>query len=352
MQREGVASMLDYLAWIIGAVTAAAAGGYSLGVRAGRPMPAGRAACSPRLVGDIPQQASADTRASLDGPGAQALLRAVRSWAFQLQDIDVAAAAASPHDMLIIDRSRDGREEHAFFRAEVSRMQRKPDGGRRLVLACCSIGMAESFRGYWRSAWATQKPDWLLDADPDNCETRFVRFWHPGWQRLLFGTADAEVDRILARGFDGICLDACDVTADIDRLGGIGTRLELDRAMVALARRISSYAKHRRPGFLVLIQNAEALLACPELRQSIDGVVKEDLFFGLEERESENRAKDIRRSLRLLDLARGEGMPIFLVEYLASPDKSLKARAAARRLGFPLYRARPDRALDHLESGP
>ena len=93
---------------------------------------------------------SADNRS--DGRRATAVAPAekkIKSWHYQLQDINPSAIAKSPADMVVIDYSG---ENGAFTKAQVERMKRKPDGSRRVVIAYMSIGEAETYRWYWPQA--------------------------------------------------------------------------------------------------------------------------------------------------------------------------------------------------------
>jgi len=38
----------------------------------------------------------------------------------------------------------------------------------------------------------------------------FVKYWHPGWQQLLYGSEAAALDQIIRAGFDGVFLDVVD----------------------------------------------------------------------------------------------------------------------------------------------
>src|SRR5690606_7270424 len=90
--------------------------------------------------------------AALAAP-ARLSLADVESWGYQLQQVERDAVATSPYDLMVIDYSRNGSAELAFSRADVAAMQRKPDGGARLVLAYLSIGEAEDYRSYWQRGW-------------------------------------------------------------------------------------------------------------------------------------------------------------------------------------------------------
>jgi len=290
-------------------------------------------------------------------PAAEAPLpsiTSVRSWGYQLQDLDVKRAAASHFDLLVIDYAKDGTDDTALTPAEVARIQAKPDGGRRLVLAYLSIGEAESYRFYWRKPWSRQRPAWLLRENPDWDQNYAVCFWDPEWQALLFGNPEAYLDKILAQGFDGIYLDKCDVTEDLRRRErkAAATRTDLEGDMVELVRRLADYARRTRPGFLVVMQNAETLLERAELRRAIDAVAKEELLFGLDAAEKANDRDEIDWARKRLDLVRTDGKPVLVVEYLDNGAKIAQAAKATRDFGYVLYVADKDRELDSLREDP
>ena len=166
--------------------------------------------------------------------GTAGLLKRAQSWGYQLQNLDLNRAAASPFDLLVIDYATDGDQASALKPAEVARLQKKSDGTRRLVIAYLSIGEAESYRSYWKKDWKRQRPAWLLGENPEWEENYAVCFWDPGWQANLCGSPDAYLDRILAQGFDGIYLDKCDVGEDLKRREKQAARQRLYRAMQAL----------------------------------------------------------------------------------------------------------------------
>lgn len=355
--------------------------GFLLGRRSGGPAPAGTVQSIPTpIAGPVPPvpdrteaaarvptprstaaEAARDRRLgvpetrttvppAVDGATATGLLGRAQSWGYQLQDLDLKRAAASPFDVLVVDYARDGTDDSALKPAEVARLQAKPDGSRRLVLAYLSIGEAESYRSYWRKEWKRQRPAWLLKENPDWEENYSVCFWDPDWQSLICGSADAYLDRILAQGFDGIYLDKCDVTEDLkrhERKAAAGRR-DLDGDMVAFVQRLAAYARARRPGFLVVMQNAEPLLERPELRQAIDAAAKEELLYGLDDPEKANNSDEVAWSRERLDLMRRDGKPVFVVEYLSNRAKIAEAAERIRKLGYVLYVSDKDRELDKL----
>ncbi len=308
------------------------------------PRPAGMPAAKPASA---IRPATPSTSGSLTG-----LLAHARSWGYQLQNLDVARAAASAHDLLVIDYSRDGTEAGALKPAEIERLKVKPDGQRRIVVAYCSVGEAESYRAYWQKGWKREHPAWLLGENPEWHENYAVCFWDQGWQRIVCGDPNALVDRIIAQGFDGIYLDKCDVYEDLrEHFKSIAkSRPNLEGDMVAFVRRISAYAKGKRPKFLVIMQNAEPLLGRAELRQAIDASAKEELLFGLDRVEKPNARADVEESRILLDHMKQDGKPVFMVEYLANEARIGEAVQAAAKLGYVLYIAPKDRELARLNA--
>jgi len=274
----------------------------------------------------------------------------VQTWGYQLQDLDLKRAAASSLDMLVVDYARNGTDRTALKAGEVARLQRRRDSSRRIVLAYLSIGEAESYRFYWRRSWSRHRPDWLLSENPDWEQNYAVCFWRPEWQALLYGSPQSYLDKIIAQGFDGIYLDKCDVFDDLRRRErkAAAIRTDLESDMVELVKRIADYARERRPGFLVVMQNAEALLERVDLRKTLDAVAKEELLFGLDAAEQPNDADDVDWSRQRLDLMRGDDKPAFIVEYLNNPEKVAYAARATEDMGYVLYVSDKNRELDRL----
>ena len=357
--------MIEALPWILFLAVVAAVVGFFAGrlslrasppqVTAVRPEDRDAGSRAPLLSTRQPKAASAipATSAALRGPGVAPPARplaAAKSWGYQLQNLDVARAAASPFDLLVVDYAKEEADAGAWTAGEIERLKLKPDGGRRLVFAYCSIGEAESYRAYWQKDWKRDKPAWLLGENPEWHENYSVCFWDQGWQRIVCGDPTALIDQIVARGFDGIYLDKCDVTEDLrEHFKAVArTRPDLEGDMVGFVTRISAYAKAKRPGFLVIMQNAEALLERAELRRAIDAVAKEELLFGLDRAEKPNTRDEVEESRVLLDRMKQDGKPVFMVEYLASPQRIAEAAAAAAKLGYVLYVAPKDRELARL----
>jgi cysteinyl-tRNA synthetase, unknown class len=282
------------------------------------------------------------------GPRAGPSIMEARTWGYQLQNA-APDRIASAIDVLVIDSQRSREPHTTVSPADVRRFKTRPDGRERIVLAYLSVGEAESYRYYWRSHWSFLRPSWLGAENAEWKGNFKVRFWQTGWQKILLDQRrslfdvmfemiseerKAYIDRILDAGFDGVYLDRVDI---YEEWATEHSRAETD--MIALVSALSGYAKARRPGFLIVPQNAEELLQHASYRGQIDAVGKEDLFFGISHSEDENPAKDVAASVAYLNRARADKLPVFVVEYLTSPEKRAWAAARAREHGFLLHYA-------------
>jgi cysteinyl-tRNA synthetase len=297
----------------------------------GRGKRAAPAASEPVVAAPTPTEAAPVTDA----------LAAVRSWGYQLKNVRTEEIARSPYDLAVIDYASGGKGAKPFTRAEVQRMQRRPDGTRRLIFAYLSIGEAESYRWYWNKAWTRPelRPPWLGEENDNWRDNHLVRFWHPEWKRIVYEGAGSYLDQILAAGFDGVYLDRADVC--FHWRGQADTGIEPVSEMVAFVEALSQTAKvraasaHRRAEpFYIIAQNAEELFDHPRYRAAIDGIAKEDLFYGLEGDEEENIAREIAYSTVQLGRVRAAGKAVLVVEYARSPEIVEEVRGRIEQLGF------------------
>jgi cysteinyl-tRNA synthetase len=281
-------------------------------------------------------------------------LAAAGSWGFQLQNLDLAKLRAAPHDVLVIDYSKNAGEDGAFTPADLAILRAKPDGSRRIVLAYLSIGEAETYRYYWRWTWDGSwygrllgiflAPAWLGPENPEWRGNYAVRYWQDGWQRIILGDG-GYLDRIVAAGFDGVYLDKVDSSLEPIAAGRISARDD----MRTFVRRIAERGRARSPGFLIVPQNGEDLLDDPAYVALVDGIGKEDLFFGELKEKSANPPEVIRRRMALLKPLRAAGKPVLAVEYLDDPALIEIARMAMRDAGYVVHFA--DRDLGRLRAG-
>lgn len=275
-------------------------------------------------------------------------LAAAKSWGYQLQGVDPDVIAKSPYDMVVIDYSRDGTDDEALTPADLEKLKRKPDGGRRIVLSYLSIGEAEKYRYYWKWYWGWLF-GWFAPAwrDRQNTEWRgnyAVRYWEPSWQDIIFAGDNSYLDRIIKAGFDGVWLDKVDEFEFFD-----GKKENAPALMIAFVSKLAAHARARKAGFLIVPQNGEALLAEAAYRKVIDGIGKEDILYGETKDAKPNKPSSIEATVAKLKLLTAEGKPVFAVEYLDNPQEIANARKRLLDYGFVPHFA--DRALDNMRIG-
>ena len=222
-------------------------------------------------------------------------------------------------------------------------LKRKPDGSRRTVLAYLSIGEGEDYRFYWRPDWEASPPAWLKGENPDWAGNFAVRYWDKDWQALIFGKDDAYLDRIMAAGFDGVYLDRVDAFDVRDATLAKPARMQ---AMVDFVVGLADYARARHPDFVIVAQNGEELLANADYVRAIDGLAKEDLFYGMVRDGKRNSSAEIAASVELLARLQAAAKPLLVAEYLVDGRQRAKARVDAAALGATLFIG--DRGLDHV----
>ncbi len=263
----------------------------------------------------------------------QLILSPVRDWAFQLRRIDFPAIAQSPFDLVVIDHAlASGRRfQREFGKEQVRQAQQRSDGRRRLVLAYLSIGEAERYRFYWNQDWysAEKRPAWLGPMNSVWDGNYIVRFWDPEWQKLIFGSPESYLSRIKAQGFDGIYVDRADVYQEWAK-----ENPNAEKDMVAFLVSLGQAAHADDPYFLVVMQNAEELVAHKPVIDAIDAIAKEDLLYGIDHRGGVNDTANIDWSMQKLREAGKSGRKVMVVEYLNDPEKAAGARRRIEKEGF------------------
>jgi cysteinyl-tRNA synthetase, unknown class len=257
-----------------------------------------------------------------------------KSWAFQLVNLgaeEQARIAASPFDVVVIDSEhheggnwQDGRP---MTRAEIEKMQKKPDGSRRQVIAYFSVGEAEDYRKYWKAEWNKKRPGWIGKESKEWKHNFYVQYWEPTWQDIVLKFADQVIDS----GFDGFYIDRADAYYNFG-----DTKQARDR-MEAFVLKLVTHIRAKKPDAQILVQNAEELLDRPAFVQAIDGIAKEDLLYGITHKEEPNKKVDIDWSTDLLKKFQVQGKKVFVIEYLSRKDYVADAKARLDALGFTMY---------------
>jgi len=126
---------------------------------------------------------------------------------FSSADDMIAQMKATNYDVLIID---------AFFNDvlltanQVNQLKLKANGGTRKVIAYMSIGEAEDYRYYWQTNWKVGNPSFIKAVNPDWAGNYKVAYWDAEWQKVIYGSNDAYLDKLLNAEFDGTYLDIID----------------------------------------------------------------------------------------------------------------------------------------------
>jgi cysteinyl-tRNA synthetase, unknown class len=277
-------------------------------------------------------------------------LSTVKTWGYQLQAVKPTLIDSSI-DLLVVDYTSvasltsDGFGGH--IAPAVESLRQRPDGSRRIVLCYLSIGEAERYRPYWRRSWDDKRPAWLGNENVAWKGNYTVRYEDPAWQKIILDPSLAQatlydrlsrafsptpppyLDQIIDAGFDGVYLDRVDAYETTQ-----ASNPHAKAQMVAFVAAISTYAKDRRPGFLILPQNGEDLAVDSQYRRAIDGMAKEDLLYGESGDGAANIADEIRHNIGHLNRIKAEGKPVFVVEYLADPTLQRAAITQLKELGY------------------
>jgi cysteinyl-tRNA synthetase len=222
--------------------------------------------------------------------------------------------ARTKHDIAVIDLARDAGTDY-FHRKEIKALRKS---GKK-VLAYFEIGSIENFRPEY-PVLLKRTPDLVLNQWDEWPEEYFVKYWTARW---WYRVLRPRVQQALDAGYDGVYLDTPLAYEEIPRrLARHRTRTQLGRLMAHKVERISRYAKHQRPDFLVVPQNSPELRAYKGYTDAIDGLGVEELFYRATDRRCDRDwCKENRENVRKL---RDAGKFVLAVDYV-------KTRAHVRR---------------------
>ena len=136
--------------------------------------------------------------------------------------------------------------------------------------------------------------------------------------------------------------------------------LDFKQEMRTLVQEISSYAKRARPGFIVIPQNGQELVTTDGMPASpvnigyldvIDGIGREDLFYGYTGDNQATSAGDRGSILPFLQTAQSQGIRILVTDYCSTPSKIDASYDSNASYGFISFAA-DRRDLDHLPDYP
>ncbi|MBL0912596.1 MAG: endo alpha-1,4 polygalactosaminidase [Bacteroidia bacterium] len=111
------------------------------------------------------------------------------------------------YDLIIMDAFFN---DETYTPQEIASLKTKGNGGKRLVISYMSIGEAEDYRYYWKSAWKKEQPSFIYRKNPDWPGNYKVFYWEPEWKAIITGNSASYTQKILDAGFDGVYLDIID----------------------------------------------------------------------------------------------------------------------------------------------
>ena len=243
----------------------------------------------------------------------------------------VARLAACGRDWIVLDAAFSS--EEPWTAADLATI-RAGRGGRQ-VIAYLSIGEAEDYRAYWQSFWSTNAPAFLLGENPEWKGNYRVKYWQAAWQKIIL----ADVDKIMASGFDGVYLDIVDGFETFEQDGNdfIDDRLNPEtrqtyrRDMVDWVKAVAARARQTHPAALVIPQNGTQLFAHADFLATVDAVGIEDLFTNGDKLQ---KANDTKYRLETLAPMLAAHKPALDIEYPKRPDRQTHARAQAAQHGL------------------
>ena len=188
----------------------------------------------------------------------------VQSFACQLQNLDLRRVPAV--DLFIMDPTQDG--SVLYSPRQVAQLKQ----GGRLLLAYLSIGEAENYRSYWQKNWKPAQPAWLGPTNPEWGGNYKVHYWDPAWRRIVRESALS----IQKQGFDGLFLDVVDGWEFWQK-----DHPQARQAMIDLVLEVSRETRRGQADFGIVLNGGDGLLDDRQLLESITGVAKEEIFFGL-----------------------------------------------------------------------
>ena len=316
-------------------------------------------------------------------------VKVVRNWGYQLQSsggkkgkgktkpLSASELHGVPHDLIVIDSSKDGSGKGAFTPAEVTLIKNR-DGAQSVIVSYISVGEASDYRDHWADNWTTYSdadqraggtptadaPAWLGAWNEQWPNSRKVRYWDKAWQDIIFNDKKTGwLDGIVAAGFDGAYLDiidgyyhwGCEVAQSDDcRDGDPRSEREAASRMIDFVVALAKHARKTNPEFLIIPQNGAYIIDALEDEdhrrrdayfEAINAIACEDLFFKGDKPENNGFAPDEEAIDALVRDFLEPGIVVLSVDYLNDKKKVAKFYQAATEKGFLPYAA-PKRELN------
>jgi cysteinyl-tRNA synthetase len=251
----------------------------------------------------------------------------------------VAKLAACGRDWLVLDANFTTGEP--WTTNDIAAIREAKPG--RKILSYISIGEAGDYRDYWQRAWDADKdgkpdagaPSFLLAENPQWKGDYRVKYWQPAWQQLIL----ADVDRIMAAGFDGLYLDIVDGFETFERDGekylddrlNPETKQTYRRDMVDWVKAVAARARKANPAAMVIPQNGTQLFAHADFLATADGSGVEDLFTNGNKTQA---VDEIKFRLDTLAPVIAAHKPVLDIEYARKAELQARVKQQASEHGF------------------
>ena len=250
----------------------------------------------------------------------------IKSFLYQLQNLDINKVHDTDFDLVIMDYSKDGSDEKRYAKEEINKLKNAPV--KKIVLAYLNIGEAEDYRYYFKDEWHDNPPSFLDEENPNWPGNYRVKYWEQEWQNIIYGDSDAYLDKIIDQGFDGVYLDKIDIYEDYEE--------ERDTArsdMINFVIDIATYARKKNKNFYIVPQNAEELLDDEGYRNTVSGIGVEELFYNGGKLNTESYIIHRERYLDLIAKIKW----VFVTEYVQDEEKIKDVHEKARKKGYIPY---------------
>ncbi len=272
-----------------------------------------------------------------------------------LDSARIDALAASPYDAILTDEIGTSSSPYAAMQnAIVARLHASAGTtfARKVVYGYVDIGEAESFRAYWQPGWQPGSPSFILSGtDPNGFAGDYpVNFGSPAWQAIVFGSPTSLIDRAIADGFDGVYLDW---VSGYNFAPVQAVDQNAPSTMATFVASISTYAKAKKPGFVIIAQNAPELIADSRYIHAVDAVLQEDLFYANSATQAGDLVQTPGVTAKLLSefsVLEASGKPVFSIDYATTAANASDAYRRAKAAGIIEYVG--ERALGALSAFP
>jgi cysteinyl-tRNA synthetase len=232
--------------------------------------------------------------------------------------------------------------------------------GRKLIVGYQDISEAQAYM--FPDLFAgSALPDWFGKQNPGYPGLFTVQYWNPAWKSAIF----ANIDKIVANGYDGVFLDVLDGDSEWSLGNPEGNPVYPDAlsAMATLLSDIRTHIKSAYPGkTFYLIGNGPSGIALhfPAALRNLDAIFNEWVYYGPKPTdgtvsEYKGTGNAAYTESTLAPLYQSAGVPIFGGDYpapLNDPAAALLSFEFYTSLGWVPSVTRPAGGLGILSTGP